>query len=438
VRKTTRKLEPGEKLGKKELLAIGVGGMIGGGIFSVLGLTVLLAGNGAPASFLVGTLVALVAGYFFVRLALFFRDDGGIFTFVRGAWPERPEFSALVGWGLLAMYVGTLALYAYTFAAYGADLLGEPDLHLLRVFLALLVLAFFVLVNLEGVRASGTTEDLMVYTKLAVLGLFGLIGLFRADFSRFSPPFDHGILAVFLGAAVIFVAFEGFELVANAVEETRDPERDLPFGIYGSILVTGTVYVLLAVVAVGALSPAEIEAASDYALAKVAEPILGNAGRLLIALSALLATSSAINSTLFGASRMMAEMAEEGTLPQIFARRDAKGVPWFGVVALAVVAGAFATLGTLSLIAEFSSLTFLLVVLFVVVAGYRLKARVGIPAGVALFGVALVLVVALSLVGYLAGHRPGELLWLFTFYLLLGGAAAYYLSRARASGRLGP
>ncbi len=109
MRKTTRKLEPGEKLGKKELLAIGVGGMIGGGIFSVLGLTVLLAGNGAPASFLVGMLVALVAGYFFVRLALFFRDDGGIFTFVRGAWPKRPELSALVGWGLLAMYVGTLA-----------------------------------------------------------------------------------------------------------------------------------------------------------------------------------------------------------------------------------------------------------------------------------------------------------------------------------------
>ena len=431
MRKTPRKLEPGEKLGKKELLAIGVGGMIGGGIFSVLGLTVKLAGNGAPASFLLGTLVALLAGYFFLRLSLLFRDDGGIFTFVQGAWPDRPELGTLVGWGLLAMYVGTLALYAYTFAAYGADLLGEPDLRLLRVFLALLVLAFFVLVNLEGVRASGTTEDLMVYTKLAVLGLFGLIGLFRADFSRFAPAFDHGVLAVFLGAAVIFVAFEGFELVANAVEETRDPERDLPFGIIGSILVTGAVYVLLAVVAVGALSPAEIEAASDYALAKVAEPILGKAGRLLIALSALLATSSAINSTLFGASRMMAEMAEEGTLPKVFARRDAKGVPWFGVVALAAVAGLFAVLGTLALIAEFASLTFLLVVLFVAVAGYRLKERAGIAPGIALFGVGGIGLVAASLLYYLAEHRPGELFVLVGIYAFLGFGAAHYASRAR-------
>ncbi len=406
--------------------------MIGGGIFSVLGLTVLLAGNGAPASFLVGTLVALVAGYFFVRLALYFRDDGGIFTFVRGAWPNRPELSALVGWGLLTMYVGTLALYAYTFAAYGADFLGEPGRAPLRVFLALGVLAFFVLVNLEGVRASGTTEDLMVYTKLVVLGLFAVIGLFRADFSRFTPLFDHGVVSVFLGAAVIFVAFEGFELIVNAVEETRDPDRDLPFGVYGSILVTGTIYVLLAVVAVGSLSLPEIESASDYALARVAEPVLGNAGRLLIAFSALLATSSAINSTLFGASRMMAEMAEEGTLPPVFARRDAKGTPWFGVVVLAVVAGAFATLGGLALIAEFSSLTFLLVVFSVVAAGARLGRRVGISRGAALLGLALVVVVASALLGYLAKHRPGELATLGAIYLVVGAGAGYYAFRSRA------
>ncbi|WP_287408327.1 amino acid permease, partial [Oceanithermus sp.] len=114
MRHPTRRLAPGEKLGKKELLAIGVGGMIGGGIFSVLGITVTLSGNGAPFAFLVGAVVALVAGYFFVRLALHFRDDGGVFTYLRGAWPRVPALPALAGWILLAMYVGTLALYAYT------------------------------------------------------------------------------------------------------------------------------------------------------------------------------------------------------------------------------------------------------------------------------------------------------------------------------------
>ncbi len=434
MRHITRKLEPGEKLGKRELLAIGVGGMIGGGIFSVLGITVALSGNGAPFAFLVGAVVALVAGYFFVRLALHFRDDGGVFTYLRGAWPRVPALPALAGWILLAMYVGTLALYAYTFAAYGADLLGEPGLRPLRIFLALGVLAFFVLVNLEGVRASGTTEDLMVYTKLIILGLFALIGLFRADYERFLPAFDQGVTAVFLGAAVIFVAFEGFELVANAVKETRDPERDLPFGIYGSILVTAAVYVLLAVVAVGSLSLAEIRAASDYALAKVAEPVLGQAGRYLIALSALLATSSAINSTLFGASRMVAEMAQEGSLPRVFAARDARGVPWLGVVALAVAAGAFAVLGSLSLIAEFSSLTFLLVVLLVALAGWKLRREIHVNPWLAAAGFVLVLVVAATLLGYLAAHRPDELVALLAIYAGVGLGALYFGRRVRAAG----
>ncbi|XOB98961.1 APC family permease [Deinococcota bacterium DY0809b] len=434
MRHITRKLEPGEKLGKRELLAIGVGGMIGGGIFSVLGITVALSGNGAPFAFLVGAVVALVAGYFFVRLALHFRDDGGVFTYLRGAWPRVPALPALAGWILLAMYVGTLALYAYTFAAYGADLLGEPGLRPLRIFLALGVLAFFVLVNLEGVRASGTTEDLMVYTKLIILGLFALIGLFRADYERFLPAFDQGVTAVFLGAAVIFVAFEGFELVANAVKETQDPERDLPFGIYGSILVTAAVYVLLAVVAVGSLSLAEIRAASDYALAKVAEPVLGQAGRYLIALSALLATSSAINSTLFGASRMVAEMAQEGSLPRVFAARDARGVPWLGVVALAVAAGAFAVLGSLSLIAEFSSLTFLLVVLLVALAGWKLRREIHVNPWLAAAGFVLVLVVAATLLGYLATHRPDELVALLAIYAGVGLGALYFGRRVRAAG----
>ena len=433
MRHPTRRLAPGEKLGKKELLAIGVGGMIGGGIFSVLGITVTLSGNGAPFAFLVGAVVALVAGYFFVRLALHFRDDGGVFTYLRGAWPRVPALPALAGWILLAMYVGTLALYAYTFAAYGSDLLGEPELRPLRIFLALGVLAFFVLVNLEGVRASGTTEDLMVYTKLIILGLFAVIGLFRADYGRFLPVFDQGVTAVFLGAAVIFVAFEGFELVANAVKETRDPERDLPFGIYGSILVTAAVYVLLAVVAVGSLSLAEIRAASDYALAKVAEPVLGQAGRYLIALSALLATSSAINSTLFGASRMVAEMAQEGSLPAVFAARDARGVPWLGVVALAVAAGAFAVLGSLSLIAEFSSLTFLLVVLLVALAGWRLRAAIEVNPWLAAAGFLLVLFVAATLLGYLAVHRPGELAALLAIYAVVGAGAWYFGRRVQSA-----
>ncbi len=422
-----------EKLGLKELIAIGVGGMIGGGIFSVLGIAVSLAGHAAPLSFVIDMLIALTAGYHYVRLALTFRDDGASYTYLLRAWPDRPWIAGIEGWVVIVGYVGTLALYAYTFGAYGADLLGTPGAVAVRIWLSLGVLLFFMFVNLEGVRSAGVTEDLIVYSKIIILGLFAVIGLFRVDPGRFVPLFDRGAGGLFLGAAIIFVAYEGFQLITNAVVETEDPDRNIPLGIYGSILITGIIYLALAVVAVGTMSPDQIMEAREYALAEVARPLLGNAGRVLVALAALLATSSAINSTLFGASRMMAEMGSEGMMPAEFNMRDRKNVPWVAVLALTVLAGAFTLLGSLSVIAEFSSLTFLLVSIGVSLANLKLRERTGASLGVALTGLLLMLVTVLAIVAYLAVHNPGELGVILALYLAIGMLAAAYNRRYAGS-----
>ncbi|MFQ5691373.1 MAG: amino acid permease, partial [Gemmatimonadota bacterium] len=158
-----------ERLGLKELIAIGVGGMIGGGIFSVLGMAVEIAGHGAPVAFGIGGLVALAGGYSYVRLALAYRSDGASFTYLERAFPSRPDVSGIAGWTVILGYVGTLALYAYTFGAYGADLLGHPHSAVLRRGLSSGVLLFFLGVNLRGVKASGGAEDVVVYTKILLL-----------------------------------------------------------------------------------------------------------------------------------------------------------------------------------------------------------------------------------------------------------------------------
>ena len=418
-----------EKLGLKELIAMGVGGMIGGGIFSVLGIAVGLAGHAAPLSFLIDMFIALAAGYHYVRLALTFRDDGASYTYLLRGWPHRPWIAGIEGWTVIVGYVGTLALYAFTFGAYGADLLGGAGNPVVRVWLSLIVLLFFMFVNLEGVRSAGVTEDLIVYGKIVILGLFAVIGLARVNPHRFVPLFDHGAGGLFLGAAVIFVAYEGFQLITNAVMETADPDRDLPRGIYGSIVITGTVYLLLAVVAVGTMSLSQIVAAQEYALAEVARPLLGNAGRVLIGLAALMATSSAINSTLFGASRMMAEMASKGMMPARFELRDRKGVPWFAVVVLTALAAAFTLLGSLSVIAEFSSMTFLLVSIGVSLANLKLRARTGASPALAGLGLVLMLVTVVTIAVYLAVHNPEELLVILALYLVVAAAAVTYNRR---------
>ena len=123
-------------LGLPELIAIGVGGMIGGGIFSVLGITVEIAGHAAPLAFAVGSLVALAAGYSYVKLALGFHSDGASFTYLEHAFPKHPNIAGIAGWTIIVGYVGTLALYAYTFGAYGAHLLGSSGESGLRMILS--------------------------------------------------------------------------------------------------------------------------------------------------------------------------------------------------------------------------------------------------------------------------------------------------------------
>jgi len=425
-----------EKLRLKELIAIGVGGMIGGGIFSVLGISVSFAGNGAPLSFLIDVLIALTAGYHYVKLALTFRDDGASYTFLRRAFPQKPWIAGVEGWMVITGYIGTLALYAFTFGAYCANLLSLEDVSFVRAGLSVLILALLFYINLRGVRTSGITEDFIVYGKIFILALFAVVGFAEVDWHRFSPPANKGVVPIFLGSAVIFVAYEGFQLITNAVLETQEPDKDIPRGIYGSILITGAIYIALCIVAVGTLSYREIVSAKEYALAEVAQPILGNSGRFLVGIAAMMATSSAINSTLFGACRMMAEMAQEGMMPRIFSRRNKKGVPHVALIALTLFSLLFTAFGTLNVIAEFSSLTFLLVSIGVSIANIKLRSLTGANINLAITGLVLMAITSLTIVIYLLLKAPEEVLAIAGIYIAVALSFLLYRRSTTLSNRL--
>ncbi|QDU74607.1 Inner membrane transport protein YbaT [Bremerella volcania] len=405
-----------QKLGIPELLAMGIGGMIGGGIFSVLGMTVEIAGHAAPLAFAIGSLVALAAGYSYVKLALGFHSDGASFTYLERAFPKHPNVAGITGWAVVVGYVGTLALYAYTFGAYGAHLLGSAESPAVRMVLSAGVLLFFMVVNLRGVHASGVTEDLIVATKVILLGLFAIAGAFYIKQDHLVPVFEKGVSSVFVAGAMIFVAFEGFQLITNAVLETENPTRNIPRGIYGSIVVTSLIYIGVALVAVGNLTVEELTAAEEYALSVAAKPALGNAGQILVDIAALLATSSAINATAFGASRMMAEMATGKRMPAAFSFRSRADVPWVAVVALTGLAMVFTILGGLETIATFSSATFLLVSLGVSVANLRLRSRTNSKLSLILLGIGLMLTTLSLLITHLAANEPTTLFWLIGFF----------------------
>jgi len=405
------------KLGLTELIAMGVGGMIGGGIFSVLGIAAGISGHATPLAFALGGLIALLAGYSYVQLALAYRDDGASFTYLRHAFPSHPNIAGIEGWTVIVGYIGTLALYAFTFGAYGSDLLGSSDNPQTRTLLSAGVLLFFMVVNLRGVRSSGRTEDLIVYTKIILLALFAIAGMRTVQSDHLIPVFDLGVSSVFIAGATVFVAFEGFQLITNAISEIDKPDKNVPRGIYGSIMVTTLIYVSVALVAIGSMSIQELIDAEEYALAIAAEPVLGNAGRVLIGIAALLATSSAINATVFGASRMMSQMATEKVTPKAFSFRSrTTQVPAVGIITLTALGIAFTTLNSLGTIASFSSLTFLLVSLSVGVANYKLRATTGAKPAIVISGIVVVIMTIALLLVYMWNNERQTLVSIGLLY----------------------
>lgn len=420
-----------EKLGLKELVAMGIGGMVGGGIFSVLGLSVSVAGHAAPFAFALGGIIAMLTGWSYIRLGRSFHSDGGSFTYLEHAF-SHPNIAGLGGWLLLAGYIGTLSLYAFTFGVYGNAILGNHEANLaMPHVLASGVLLTFLGVNLYGVQASGEAEDVLVLVKVLILSLFAIVGLFYVRSDHLLPVFNTGGKNVLMGAALIFVAYEGFELIPNATKEMKDVEHDLGRAIVISIIVTSFIYILVSLVAVGNLLPAEIDRYKEYALAVAAEPFLGHAGFLLIGLGALLSTASAINATLFSTARLGSVMAQEKAVPKVFSHKErTKDIPFLSLIAITAVSILFVNTMDLTVISSFASSTFLLIFASINLAAFRLRQRIDIHPLLPLLTLTLCLASLIVLIAYLYKTSFSGLAWIFGAYAVILLAELVFSKRA--------
>jgi amino acid transporter len=418
-------MENQERLNLKEIIAMGVGGMVGGGIFSVLGLAIAQAGHAAPIAFALGGVIALMTGLSYASLGLHYQSAGGSFTFLEHAFKNR-NIAGIGGWLLLIGYVGTLSLYAFTFGVYGSAMLGgnETSNPLMHHLLESLVLLMFLSINLYGVKASGNSELILVTVKVLILLLFGILGVFYINTDHLLPVFNQGYAGVIMAAALIFVAYEGFELIPNAINDMENPERNLKSGIIWSIVIAMVIYILVSLVAVGNLSPQEVEEYKEYALAVAAQPMLGQAGFLLIGLAALLSTASAINATLFGTARLGVEMATKGALPHAFSSRSRNNhTPWISLLAITSLTLIFVNTANLTIISSFASSTFLLIFAAINLSAWKLRHVINPDQDVInstvlpLFGVLLSLASWGTLMIYLWHSSPTSVQWILISYL---------------------
>ena len=393
-------------LGLAALVSIGVGGMVGGGIFSVLGLTVQIAGAGAYLSFVVGGVVAALTGWSYAVLSVRIRSRGGTAAFL-----DRAFGTGLAGPLNLLLWLSyfvMLGLYAVACGAYLAALLGLDTSQLWTRVLASAVVVCFAALNLAGAQVVGRAESVLVYFKLAVLLVFCLGGLAFVNAARVSPAAFPPPGAIVYAGALIFLGYEGFELIANASEDARDPERTLPRAYLIAIGGVIALYVLVAFVAVGNLSPHAIATESDYALAAAARPFLGQAGFTLIAVAAVVSTCSAINATLYGAAKFTYLMGRDGELPARFGR-PVWNRPIGGL--LATTAGTLVIVSTVNIegISLMGSAGFLIIFAAVNLAAARLAGTSGRAKAVPLAGAVACAACLAGLIAYAAAHIPAQL-----------------------------
>ncbi|MFB6089044.1 MAG: APC family permease [Candidatus Aenigmatarchaeota archaeon] len=350
-----------KKLGLKEVIAMGVGGMVSGGIFAVLGVAMHQAGNAVSISFLLAGILTLLTAYSYVKLTLYYGEEGGAFSFIEHVVKNK-NFAGFFGWILIAGYIGVMAMYSHAFGAYLAGLFNLTDTSLFRKVFSVGIVAFLIGVNLMGIKKSGYLEDILVYIKVAFLIGISVLGVyfFHGDFPNFPQFFNKGFISPIAGFAVIFVAYEGFQLLCYDYREIKDVERNLTKGMIISIFMAMIIYLLISFMSALYLTPRMVVQFKEYALAKAVVPFLGSFGFGLVVLTAIQSTASGINATLFGSSRLAHKIAKEKELPRVFSFRNKEGIPVYALLITGSLTAIFSVFGSLEQITEFGSVAFII------------------------------------------------------------------------------
>lgn len=379
-----------EKIGFPEAFSMSVGGMIGGGIFAVLGVVVVNAGPAAWMAFAVSGVVTLCAGYSFVRLNGLV-DGGNPVGFLEEVIGDR-RVAGMVGWIFVFGYIGTMAMYAYAFGGYFVELAGIARLAgaPARPIVSVAAVASFVGLNALGARASGRAEDVLVAAKVLILLVFAGGGIYYG-YTHDALRTGFSVLGVgpLVAAAISFVAFEGWELLFFDQDSIEDPIETVRKAVYSSVVFTTFVYILVAVVTSNLVDPQRIQQHPETALAVAAEPFLGSLGFTLISVAALFSTGSAMNATLFSSARLLGKMSTHSGSDEGVSRE-------FGLIyrlehididettrellVLGALTAVFTAYGSLSGITSFASGAFVTIFGFVSYVAFR--EREGVVTGV--------------------------------------------------------
>lgn len=313
---------------------IGVGAMIGAGIFVLTGIAAGVSGPAILVAFLLNGIVALFTASAYAELGGSIPEAGGGYLWVKKSLPQPSGF--LSGWMSWMAHSVACSLYAVGFGAYFGEMLLEFNVspflppEILKKSLAILIVIIFSYINYRGAKETGKAGNVVTLLKILILFLFVLMGakiIFSepSRLSHFTPFFAEGYLGILTAMGLTYIAFEGYEIIAQSGEEVKNPERNIPRAIFISLLIVVPIYVFVAFIALGVVNPGAMNAWSFLAAKKEVAMVeaarnISAWGSAILLVGGLLSTVSALNATIYSSSRVSFAMGRDHNLPPVFSR----------------------------------------------------------------------------------------------------------------------
>ena len=352
---------------------IGVGSMVGAGIFALLGAAGAVAGSAVWVSFLIAGIIAALQGYSFAKLGATYPSGGGILTFLSRGFGEG-HLAGIGSWLFFTAGSIVVAMIATSFGGYASAVLTEDDAGWAKVFAVALILVMSGL-NTIGSTAVARVQSVIVVIVLVILVLFAVVTIANWDLSLLSPAGYPGVQEIIASVALTFFAFLGFGVITFTAKDLPNPARQLPKAIYFALAIATTVYVAVSLGVFGTLTADQVVEYGTTALAEAAKPTLGQAGYVLMVITALFSTTGAVNAGLYPSIGMSAHLASVGQFPPVFGRSVGR-FP-VGLIVMAVLAIVLVIGFDLNKIASIGSAVALLVFSAVSVAHLRLFRKTG-------------------------------------------------------------
>jgi len=346
----------GTAVGFWSAVAIGIGSMVGAGIFALLGEVGAMTASAAYISFFMGGIIALLSGYSMGKLGAAYPSSGGIVEYLGQSFGVG-IFSGAMSIMMYIAAIVSIAMVAKAFGAYAFSMLPAGSAPALKSAFAVGIIFLFVAINLGGARNMAKLENIVVMIKMLVLVSLAVAGMFFIDPSRLAPSTYPPVSSLFYSLAITFFAYEGFRVITNAAEDMPNPEKTLPRAIMTSIGIVMVLYIAIALIVFGNLPVPDVLAAKDFALAEAAKPVFGSIGFTIIAIAALIATASSINANLYAVTNVTYQLAKNGQLPAAFGKpikKSREGLIISGFFIMLIAAfldlGEIAVLGAISIL----------------------------------------------------------------------------------------